>query len=147
VQTYFEDVDRTRADPHIVTHAPFDVDHGRLETRFHGITADVSWLVERHPAGERIKSIGMIDAKRESGDKVSLERRLYISRLPPDPQLFALTGRAHGGRENALYYVRDVAYREDVARIKTVEEGDDGGESEQGLEGQGEEPGETDGMV
>jgi predicted transposase YbfD/YdcC len=121
VKTYFEDVDRTHPDPHIAVHTSFDVDHGRLETRFHGITADVSWLIERHPAWKSIKSIGMIDSTREIGDKVSHERRLYVSSLPSDPQLFAVTGRAHWGIENSLHYVLDVAYREDGARIKSGE--------------------------
>jgi predicted transposase YbfD/YdcC len=121
VRLYFEDVDLTRLDPNIATHTTFDVDHGRLESRFHGITADVSWLVERHPTWKSIKSIGVIDSKREIGDKVSFERRLYVSSLPPDPELFAVTGRSHWGIENSLHYVLDVAYREDGARIKTGE--------------------------
>jgi predicted transposase YbfD/YdcC len=81
----------------------------------------VSWLIERHPAWKSIRSIGVIDSKRESGGKVSLERRLYVSSLPADPQLFAVTGRSHWGIENSLHYVLDVAYREDGARIKTGE--------------------------
>ena len=121
VKTYFEDIDRTHPDPHISTHTTFDVDHGRLENRFHGITADVSWLVERHPAWKSITSIGMIDSTRESGDKVSHERRLYVSSLPADPVVFAATGRAHWGIENSLHYVLDVVYREDGARIKSGE--------------------------
>ena len=121
VKLYFEDFDRTHPDPAIATHATFDVDHGRLERRFHGITADVSWLIERHPAWKSIKSIGMIDSTRETGDKVSFERRLYVSSLPPDPVEFAVTGRAHWGIENSLHYVLDVAYREDGARIKSGE--------------------------
>jgi hypothetical protein len=92
MKLYFEDVDLTHSDPNIAVHATFDVDHGRLESWFHGITADVSWLVERHPAWKSIKSIGIIDSKRELGDKVSLERRLYVSSLPADCQLFAVTG-------------------------------------------------------
>ncbi|MDR3174444.1 MAG: ISAs1 family transposase, partial [Treponema sp.] len=118
---YFEDVDLTRPDPAIATHTTFDVDHGRLESRLHGITSDVSWLVERHPTWKSIKSIGVIDSKREQGDKVSRERRLYVSSLPADPELFAVTGRSHWGIENSLHYVLDVAYREDGARIKTGE--------------------------
>ncbi|MDR0401077.1 MAG: hypothetical protein LBH51_09065 [Treponema sp.] len=49
VKTYFEDVDSAHPDPNAAVHTAFEVDHGRLETRFHGITGDVSWLVERHP--------------------------------------------------------------------------------------------------
>ncbi|MDR1148682.1 MAG: ISAs1 family transposase, partial [Spirochaetaceae bacterium] len=121
VKTYFEGFDRTHPDPAVAVHTNFDVDHGRLESRFHGITSDVSWLIERHPAWKSIKSIGMIDSQRETGDKVSFERRLYISSLPPDSELFAATGRGHWGIENSLHYVFDVAYREDGGRIKSGE--------------------------
>jgi predicted transposase YbfD/YdcC len=103
VKLYFEGVDNGHPSPNIATHTTFDVDHGRLETRFHGITPDVAWLIERHPAWKSIKSIGMIDSTRESGDKVSHERRLYVSSLPPDPQVFAVAGRAHWGIENSLH--------------------------------------------
>jgi predicted transposase YbfD/YdcC len=120
-QTYFEDFDSTHADPNIREHTTFEVDHGRLERRFHGITDDVSWLVERHPLWKSIKTIGIIDATRGCGDKISHERRLYVSSLPPDPQLFATSGRAHWGIENSLHYVLDVVYREDGARIKSGE--------------------------
>jgi predicted transposase YbfD/YdcC len=119
VKTYFEDFDSTRPDPEIAVHQTFDVDHGRLETRFHGITGDVRWLIDRHPAWKSIKSIGVIDATRESGDKISHERRLYVSSFPPDPVVLATAGRAHWGIENSLHYVLDVVYREDGARIKS----------------------------
>ncbi|MDR2738415.1 MAG: ISAs1 family transposase, partial [Treponema sp.] len=115
VKTSFEDFDSTHADPNVRQHTTFEVDHGRLEKRFHGITGDVSWLVERHPLWKSIKSIGVIDATRERGDKISHERRLYVSSLPPDPEVFATSSRAHWGIENSLHYVLDVAFREDIA--------------------------------
>jgi predicted transposase YbfD/YdcC len=121
VKIYFEDVDDAHADPNVAVHTTFDVDHGRLEKRFHGITGEVSWLVERHPLWKSIKSIGVIDARRETGDKVSFERRYYVTSLPPDPVLFAATSRAHWGIENSLHYVLDVVYGEDEARIKSGE--------------------------
>jgi predicted transposase YbfD/YdcC len=121
VKTYFEDFDSTHPDPNVRHHTTFEVDHGRLEKRFHGITGDVSWLVERHPLWKSIKSIGVIDATRESGDKISHERRLYVSSLPPDPEVFATSSRAHWGIENSLHYVLDVVFREDMARIKSGE--------------------------
>jgi predicted transposase YbfD/YdcC len=121
VKTYFEDCDSAHPDPNIREHTTFDADHGRLERRFHRITGDVSWLVERHPAWKSIRSIEVIDATRESGDKVSHERRLYVSGLPPDPGLFAAPSRAHWGIENSLHYVLDVVFREDGAGIKSGE--------------------------
>jgi predicted transposase YbfD/YdcC len=71
------------------------------------------------PAFALQKKIG--HSKWEVGDKVSFERRLYVSSLPFDRQVFAVTGRSHRGIENSLHYVLDVAYREDGARIKTGE--------------------------
>jgi hypothetical protein len=50
----------------------FDVDHGRLETRFHGVAGEASWLIDRRPAWKSIKSIGVIDATRGSGRKSGL---------------------------------------------------------------------------
>jgi predicted transposase YbfD/YdcC len=110
VKIYFEDFDSTHPDPNIAEHKTFEVDHGRLERRFHGITGDVSWLIERHPAWKSIKSIGVIDAKREWGGKISYERRLYVSRLPPDPVVFARSGRGHWGDREliTLHTGRDV---------------------------------------
>jgi hypothetical protein len=52
VKTYFEDFDSTYPDPNIREHTTFEVDHGWLERRFQGITGEVSWLIERHPAWE-----------------------------------------------------------------------------------------------
>jgi predicted transposase YbfD/YdcC len=121
VKTYFEEIDHTHADPNVAVHTTFEVDHGRLERRFHGITSDVSWLIERHPAWKSIKSMGIIDAIRESGDKVSQERRcmypaflLILSCLPYRVERI-------GELENSLQYVVDVVYREDAARIKSGE--------------------------
>jgi predicted transposase YbfD/YdcC len=88
----------------------FDVDHGGLETRYHGITGEVSWLVERYPAWKSIKSIGVIDAARECGDKISSERRLYVSSLPADPELCTISSRVHWGIENLVHYVLDVVF-------------------------------------
>jgi predicted transposase YbfD/YdcC len=119
VKLYFEDVDCTRPDLKVATHATFDVDHGRIEQRFHGITGDVSWLIERHPLWKRIKSIGVIDAVREERENTSCERRYYVSSLPADPVVFAGAGRGHWGIENSLHYALDLTYREDEARIKS----------------------------
>jgi predicted transposase YbfD/YdcC len=121
VKTYFEDFDSTHPDPNIAEHKTFDVDHGRIERRFHGVTGDVAWLIERHPVWKSIKSIGVIDTKRECGGKISHERRLYVSSLPPDPEVFANSGRGHWGIENSLHYVLDVTFGEDGTRIKSGE--------------------------
>jgi hypothetical protein len=75
VTWYFEPIDTTHPDPTVGTHTTFDVDHGRLERRFHGIIEEVAWLRGLHPSGKSIKSIGIIDSTREKGDAIFFEWR------------------------------------------------------------------------
>jgi predicted transposase YbfD/YdcC len=65
--------------------------------------------------------MGVIDTGREYGDTISHERRLYVSSLLPGPELFATSSRAHWGIEHSLYYVLEVVFREDGARITSGE--------------------------
>ena len=60
-----------------------DGDHGRIETRRHWITSDIEWLRQHHP-WEGLQSIGMIERRREVGDKTSVESHYYILSLPAD---------------------------------------------------------------
>ncbi|MDR3162089.1 MAG: ISAs1 family transposase, partial [Spirochaetaceae bacterium] len=100
----------------VQTDSTFEVDHGR---RNHGVTGDVSWLVNAHPAWNTIKSIGVVESIRTIGETVTTEQRYYVSSLPPDPVLFGSSVRALWGIENSLHYVRDVAFGEDACRIKS----------------------------
>jgi predicted transposase YbfD/YdcC len=124
VTEYFAGLDFIHPDPAVAVDTSLDVDHGRIERRFYGITGDVSWLHERHPAWKSIHSIGVIESTREVGDQFSVERRHYVSSLPQDPTLFAVAARSHWGIENwlttvSMHYVLDVVYREDATRIKS----------------------------
>ncbi|MER8753099.1 ISAs1 family transposase, partial [Mesorhizobium sp. M1050] len=49
---------------------------------------------------------------------VSIETRLFISLLPPDPVRLAAAVRAHWSVENNLHWVLDVAFREDECRVR-----------------------------
>jgi predicted transposase YbfD/YdcC len=86
---------------------------------WNGGTDDVSWLVAAHPAWNTIKSIGVVESIRTIGEAVTIEQRYYISSLPADPVVFGASVRAHGGIENSLHYVLDVAFGEDACRIKS----------------------------
>jgi len=119
VAEYFKGIDFSHPAPDILVESTFDVDHGRLERRSYGVSGNVSWLTERHPAWKTIKSIGIVQSTRETPQKTSTERRYYVSSLNPDSELFAAAVRAHWGIENSLHYVLDVAFREDACRIKT----------------------------
>jgi predicted transposase YbfD/YdcC len=119
VKEYFQDLDFSHPPADIPVTDRVDVDHGRIERRKAGITAEVGWLVERHPAWKSITSIGVIESRREVGEKAGVERRYYVSSLPADSDLFSLAARAHWGIENSLHYVLDVVFREDACRIKS----------------------------
>ena len=116
---YFKGIDFSHPAPDVLAESTFDVDHERLERRFYGVSGNVTWLAERHPAWKTIKSIGLVQSARETPEKTSTECRYYVSSLNPAPELFAAAVRAPWGIENSLHYVLDVAFHEDPFRIKT----------------------------
>jgi predicted transposase YbfD/YdcC len=78
----------------------------------------VEWIKEWFPLWKSIKTIGMVEATRETGDKKNTERRYFVSSLEADEELFEQAARGHWGIENTFHYVLDVAYREDACRIR-----------------------------
>jgi predicted transposase YbfD/YdcC len=101
------------------TTSTHDEKHGRIEDRDYAVSDDVAWLIERHPLGKTIQSIGMVESTREIKGKITIERRYFVSSLPVDVEQFAHAVRAHWGIENSLHYVLDVAFGEDACHIRT----------------------------
>ena len=93
--------------------------HGRIEER-KGRAADAAWLAERHPRWAGLRSIAAISATRtdKKTGATSIETRLYISSLPPDPALLLTASRSHWSIENNLHWRLDVTFREDECRIR-----------------------------
>lgn len=94
-----------------------DKGHGRIEERAYFIDDDVNWL----PGFSRwsgLSSIGMVISRRAIGEKVTEERRFFISSLAPFAEPFAKAVRQHWLIENGSHYVLDVTFGEDRSRIR-----------------------------
>lgn len=93
-------------------------DHGRLETRRYYQSAELDWFADR-AKWEGLQTVGLVEAIREVGGQVSVERRYYLSSLPLDVATFARAVRGHWGVENKLHWVLDVQMREDESRARS----------------------------
>lgn len=93
-------------------------DHGRIEIRRYWTTPEVAWFAE-HQKWQGLKSFGMVESERQIGDKVTIEKRFYISSLEAkNVKNFAAAARGHWGIENKLHWVLDIAFREDESRVR-----------------------------
>ena len=61
--------------------------------------------------------IGVVEGERHVGDKVSIERRYFISSLTTNAETFMRAVRVRSV-ENNLHWVLDIGFREDECRIR-----------------------------
>lgn len=98
-------------------HEEVDCGHGRIETRKCFISSQIEWLPQQDK-WKGLKSIAMIEERREIGVKVSVERRFFISSLPANAQKLAAAVRAHWAVENCLHWTLDLVFNEDASRVR-----------------------------
>lgn len=99
-------------------HDELDKGHGRLETRRVWATGDIDWFAEkdRWPG---LRTWAAIECERTLGDHTSVERRYFISSLPPKAKIIGHAVRQHWQIENGLHWVLDIAFAEDQNRLRT----------------------------
>lgn len=97
-------------------HRTEDKGHGRTETRRCLTLACADW--ENIDAWSGLKSVTMVESLRQSGEKISSEKRYYISSLAPDSEKLAQAIRSHWQIENRLHWCLDMTFHEDASRIR-----------------------------
>lgn len=114
-----EQKDRGFQETRISRDETVDGDHGRIETRTTTVLHDVDWLQKRHD-WPGLKSVVIVESKREIGDKIEVETRLYLTSLVLLAAQLGAIVRSHWTIENSLHWIMDMIFRDDECRVRTA---------------------------
>lgn len=97
-----------------------DNSHGRMEIRECWAISSAEYLnyLRGCDNWKELKTLAMIRSERRIGEKTEIKARYYISSLCMDANAFLKAKRSHWGIENRLHWVLDIAFREDMSRVR-----------------------------
>jgi predicted transposase YbfD/YdcC len=94
--------------------------NGRIEIRecWSISHADYIEYLQKHQDWKELKTIAMVETEFRTADKITRQRRYYISSLEGDAEAILHAVRTHWQIENTLNWSLDVTFREDDSRIR-----------------------------
>lgn len=97
-----------------------DANHGRLEIRECWATSSTECLdyLRGRDNWKQLSTLAMIRSERRIGEKVEIKTRYFICSAQMKAKALLQAKRSHWGIENRLHWVLDIAFREDMSRVR-----------------------------